>query len=222
MSVAGIPAFLEERLVFMRERANGLYGVESYLLSNFLVSMPFLLIIALSFSVTGYFLMGYQATAEKFFIFVGYMFMMLLVAEAQVVFISVAIPIFVAALTIAAFVNGMWMVVEGFALIKISDIPAGWRYTMHYIDFQKYTFESLLSNELTGLTFTCARTVANTCSCLVPSSTPSTCTFSGNDVLAYYEHTDVKYWVWFLALVGILVVFKFATYLVLKLRGTKL
>jgi hypothetical protein len=44
MSVAGIPAFLEERLVFMRERSNGLYGIESYLLSNFLVSIPFMAI----------------------------------------------------------------------------------------------------------------------------------------------------------------------------------
>lgn len=112
----------------------------------------------------------------------------------------------------------------GFALIKISDIPAGWRYTMHYIDFQKYTFESLLYNELTGLTFTCASNprAPNSCSCLVPSSTPSTCTFSGSDVLKYYEHDNVKYGVWFAALVAIFVAFKIGTYLVLKLRGTKL
>ena len=84
MSVAGIPAFLEERHVFMRERSNGLYGVESYIMSNFLVSMPFLFIIAFSFSVVAYFCMGYQQNASNFFIFVGYMFVMLLVAEAQV------------------------------------------------------------------------------------------------------------------------------------------
>lgn len=84
MSVAGIPAFLEERHVFMRERSNGLYGVESYIMSNFLVSMPFLFIIAFSFSIVAYFCMGYQQNASNFFIFVGYMFVMLLVAEAQV------------------------------------------------------------------------------------------------------------------------------------------
>jgi hypothetical protein len=137
MAVAGIPAFLEERHVFVRERSNGLYGVESYLISNFIVSLPFLALIAFSFSILGYFLMGYQQTASNFFVFVGYLFLMLLIAEAQVQFISVVVPIFVAALTITAFANGLWMVVNGFALIKISDIPPGWRYTFHYIDFQK-------------------------------------------------------------------------------------
>ena len=103
MTVAGIPAFLEERHVFLRERGNGLYGVEAYLVSNLLVSLPFLAIIALSFSVVGYFLMGLQQFADRFFVFLGYLFTMLLVAEAQVQFISVLVPIFVAALTISAF-----------------------------------------------------------------------------------------------------------------------
>ena len=85
MAVAGIPSFLEERHVFLTERANGLYGVESYLLSNFLVSMPFLLIISIAFSVVGYFMMGFQTGASNFFIFVGYLFVMLLIAEAQVI-----------------------------------------------------------------------------------------------------------------------------------------
>ena len=103
MTVAGIPAFLEERHVFLRERGNGLYGVEAYLVSNLIVSLPFLAIIATSFSVVGYFLMGLQQFADRFFVFLGYLFTMLLVAEAQVQFISVLVPIFVAALTISAF-----------------------------------------------------------------------------------------------------------------------
>jgi hypothetical protein len=56
--------------------------------------------------------MGYKQTAVNFFIFVGYLFVMLLIAEAQTQLISVAIPIFVAALTISAFANGMWMVMR--------------------------------------------------------------------------------------------------------------
>jgi hypothetical protein len=75
-----------------------------------LVSLPFLAIIAIAFSVVGYFAMGFQEDADNFFIFVGYMFLMLNVAEAQVVFISALIPIFVAALTVTAFLNGLWMV----------------------------------------------------------------------------------------------------------------
>lgn len=60
MSVSGIPAFLEvrpgspvqvqktqlprfqERAVFVRERANGLYGPGSFILANTLTSIPFL------------------------------------------------------------------------------------------------------------------------------------------------------------------------------------
>ena len=56
--------------------------------------------------------MGYKQTAVNFFLFVGYLFVMLLIAEAQTQLISVAIPIFVAALTISAFSNGMWMVMR--------------------------------------------------------------------------------------------------------------
>ncbi|KAJ3360862.1 hypothetical protein HDU91_004259, partial [Kappamyces sp. JEL0680] len=222
MSVAGIPAFLEERHVFLRERSNGLYGVESYLISNFLVSVPFLAIIAFSFSILAYFLMGYQQLAANFFIFVGYLFVMLLIAEAQVMFIAVVLPIFVAALTISAFTNGLWMVVDGFALIKISDIPAGWRYTFHYIDFQKYTFEAILKNEMVGLTFQCQPNPASSgCSCMVPGAGNPQCTFSGEDVMSYYEHDDVKFGVWLAILLAILVVLKLGTYAVLKAKGTK-
>jgi hypothetical protein len=52
-------------------------------------------------------MMGLQDTTTAFFGFVGYLFVALMVAEAQVVFVSVAIPIFAAALAIGAFANGI-------------------------------------------------------------------------------------------------------------------
>ncbi|KAJ3309549.1 hypothetical protein HDV04_005932 [Boothiomyces sp. JEL0838] len=219
MAVAGIPAFLEERHVFMRESANGLYGVGSYVLSNTLISIPFIFIISISFSLVAYFLMGLQQEADRFFVFVGYLFLSLMIAEAQTVFISVAIPIFVAALTITAFANGLWMVVQGFFVQK-TNIPAFWRYSFHQIDFQKYAYELLVDNEFRGLTFDCAG-VAPNCACMYQSSLNNTCQFSGEDVLRHYDYADISYYKWSLIMIAIFLFFKIATYLVLKIQASR-
>lgn len=42
MAVAYIPSYLEDRAIFVRERANGLYGSASFLIANFITGLPFL------------------------------------------------------------------------------------------------------------------------------------------------------------------------------------
>jgi len=42
MAVAYIPAYLEDHESFRKERANGLYGPTAFLLSNFLIGIPFI------------------------------------------------------------------------------------------------------------------------------------------------------------------------------------
>ena len=42
MAVAYIPAFLEDRSLFIKERANGLYGPGPFMLANFITGIPFL------------------------------------------------------------------------------------------------------------------------------------------------------------------------------------
>jgi hypothetical protein len=42
MAVAYVPAFLEDRFVFVKERSNGLYGPTAFLLSNFVIGIPYL------------------------------------------------------------------------------------------------------------------------------------------------------------------------------------
>lgn len=54
MSVAGIPAFLEERHVFVRERMNGLYGPGAYVLANSLCTVPYLFVCSVVFCVLWY------------------------------------------------------------------------------------------------------------------------------------------------------------------------
>merc|ERR1719223_989171 len=88
MSVAVIPAAIEDYLVFRREHENGLYGVFAWVFSNLLVSIPYVFIISFTFSVIAYWMAGFQALAGKFFIYVGYIFAVLMIAEAQTVLIS--------------------------------------------------------------------------------------------------------------------------------------
>ena len=42
MAVAYVPAYLEDRSIFIKERANGLYGATSFVVANFLIGLPYL------------------------------------------------------------------------------------------------------------------------------------------------------------------------------------
>ncbi len=42
MAVAYVPAFLEDRATFVKERANGLYGPTSFIVANFFTGLPYL------------------------------------------------------------------------------------------------------------------------------------------------------------------------------------
>ena len=114
MAVAGIPSVLESRALFVKERANGLYGPASFLIADFLIGIPYLWAFAVVFSVIAYWLSGFQPTAQAFFTWIMWLFLDLLAAESLVVLISSLVPIFVVALAATAFANGLWMSVGGF------------------------------------------------------------------------------------------------------------
>lgn len=58
MSVASLPAALEYRSLFIKERGNGSYGAFPYILSQSLVQIPFLLIAALLFGTLAWNMMN--------------------------------------------------------------------------------------------------------------------------------------------------------------------
>ena len=153
MAVAGIAGFLEEREVFIREYQNGSYSVLSYVIANTLVMIPFILLIAFLFTLILYPSADLNKDAARATIFGVYLFVLLLVAESMSLFISSVIPIFVAALAITAFLNGFFMVVEGF-FIRYENLPRFWIWG-HYWAYHKYGFEGMLKNDMDGLNFQC-------------------------------------------------------------------
>ncbi|KAJ3142524.1 hypothetical protein HK100_002193 [Physocladia obscura] len=228
MSVAGIPGVLEERSVFYRERMNRTYRVGAYVVANMLVSMPFVLLIAVGFTIPAYWLMGMNPGASNFFIFTAYLWLALYVAESVVILLAAIFPIFVAALT---------LVTQGY-FVRRQNIPAFWKYAFHYWNYQKWSWEALIANEFIGLTFQCSpiysevetvsgnvTTILNStivgCYCSIPSSTPDSCTFSGEDVIAEYGYTDHSYFKSAICLVALIVFFRLCFYATLRLKKPK-
>jgi len=217
MSVAGIPSFLEERAVFMRERNNGLYGPGVYVIANSLVNIPFLFLCAVLFCVISYWAIGLHPGANEFFRFLSFLFIAIYIAEAQSVFVAAAIPIFVAALAIASFLNGLWMCVQGY-FIRAVNLPRFWFYSFHWIDYQTFAFELLVKNDFTGLKFPC-QVINGSCQCSYPSSLiPGECAVSGQDVLQALNIAGFNIGLYSAILIIMAIVYRLLFYLVLVWR----
>jgi ABC-type multidrug transport system permease subunit len=139
MAVAYVPAYLEDLSTFHKERANGLYTPLPFLISNFLIGLPYLFLITLLFSTITYWLCNYRPSGTGYITFVMWLFLDLVAAESLVVLVSSIFPIFVVALALTAFANGLWMSVSGF-LISPKVINVFWRYWARYIDYQFVPF----------------------------------------------------------------------------------
>ncbi|KAG9039437.1 hypothetical protein FRB95_010726 [Tulasnella sp. JGI-2019a] len=220
MSIAGIPSFIEERQVFMRERMNGLYGPGAYVIANSLCTLPYLFACSLLFCVLIYWSIGLHPGATPFFRFLAVLFFAVYTAESQSVLVAAVIPIFVAALAIASFLNGFWMSVGGY-FIKAVSLPRFWYYWAHFIDYQTYAFALLVYNDLGGLSFTCDGNASDgTCVCSYPSSLikQGKCELLGDDVLNALDIGGISFGLYISILLIIAIIYRVMLYVVLILK----
>jgi ABC-type multidrug transport system permease subunit len=126
MAVAYVPSIIEDLHSFNKERANGLYGPLPFVIANTIISIPWLFLIAVLFSIITYWLGHFTPTAGGFWMWVLWLFLDLLAAEGLVVLVSSVFPIFVVALAVTAFANGLWMCVNGF-LVPMGTLNPFWK-----------------------------------------------------------------------------------------------
>ncbi|SPO26649.1 related to ATP-binding cassette protein (ABC) transporter [Ustilago trichophora] len=218
MAVAGIPSFLEERSVLLREAKNSLYGPLAFTLANTISTIPLLFLCSLLFSILAYWSIGLHPGADCFFRFLAFLYLGVLAAEFQALLIAAAIPIFVAALAVCAFLNGFWMCVQGY-FIRAVNLPRFWYYWAHWIDYETYAFDILVKNDLKGLVFTCQGSVQEaSCNCSFPSSLvqKGLCAVSGEDVLDALQINGISVGLYAGILVVIVVVYRILFYAVLR------
>lgn len=217
MAVAYVPAFLEDLNTFQQERANGLIGPLSFMVSNFLIGLPFLFLITILFSVIEYWMSNFRPSASGFFTFVAWLFLDLVAAESLVVLVSSIFNVFVVALAITAFANGLWMCVDGF-LVPMSILNVFWKYVFHYIDYQAYVFQGMMVNEFQHRIYECAQVAGGKYQCNYPSALNSVGKIRGTDVLRMFSINTGEEGTWFGIMIGIIAGYRLLAYLALVLR----
>ncbi|KAH7159894.1 P-loop containing nucleoside triphosphate hydrolase protein [Dactylonectria estremocensis] len=213
MAVAYVPAFIEDRLQYVKEHHNGLYGAEELILSNFFIGIPYLFLIAMLFSVISYWLSNFQPTAQAFFTWVMWLFLDLLAAESLVVFMTSLFPNFVISLALVAFANGLWMSVGGF-MVPPTILNSFYKYVFHYWDYQKYVFQGMMINEFANRVYDCGKG----CRCMFDSPLAGQCKIDGQAVLDQYGYKEGHMGKDVGIMIAIIAGYRLAAWAVLKLR----
>ncbi|RLV89038.1 ABC transporter G family member 11 [Spathaspora sp. JA1] len=213
MSVAYIPSYIEDLLSYKKERLNGLYGPFAFTISNFLVGLPFIFLIATMFSIVTFFMVNFNPTATGFFYYLMWLFLDLVAAESMTIFIASIFPNFVIALALTAFANGLWMAVGGF-LVPSNILNVFWYYTFYWVDYQRYVFQGMMFNEFDNRNFNCD----NNCFCMYDSPLASQCQIEGSAVLNQLGYGKYDKGLWIGVLIAIIFFYRVASYLVLRYR----
>ncbi|KAK9321779.1 P-loop containing nucleoside triphosphate hydrolase protein [Lipomyces orientalis] len=223
MTVAYIPAFLEDLATFKKESHENMYGPAAFLLSNVIVGLPFLFLITFLFSVVEYWMTGFRSGGTAFFRFVMWLFLDLVAAESLVVLISSIVPIFVAALAITAFSNGLWMAVGGF-LVQPNVLNKFWYYTFYWINYQRYVFDGMIFNEVEERSFSCAWSSDTGCSGCMYAATEvqaGVCEISGKTTLDARGYGGNYTGLWVGLVIAIAIAMRFLTYAWLTFRARR-
>ena len=94
-SLSALESFIKERSLFQHENLSGYYHVSTYFFSKFLCDIiPLRLIPSILFSIISYFMIGFQRSVEKYFIFLLGIYATTLCASSLCFFISASVRVF--------------------------------------------------------------------------------------------------------------------------------
>ncbi|KAL5573727.1 hypothetical protein UlMin_023324 [Ulmus minor] len=144
----GLPIYLQERRILMRETSRGAYRLSSYVISNTLVFLPFLFAVAILYSTPVYWLVGLRREIDGFVYFSLVVWIVILMSNSFVACFSALVPNFISGTTVVAGLMGSFFLFSGYFISK-EDIPRYWIF-MHYLSLFKYPFECFIINEYGG------------------------------------------------------------------------
>ncbi|XP_010276664.1 PREDICTED: ABC transporter G family member 8-like [Nelumbo nucifera] len=204
-----LPIFINERPIILRETSSGVYRLSSHLLANTVVFLPYLLALALVYSVSVYFLVGLCATWQAFAYFVLVIWVVFLMANSFVLFLSSLAPNYIAGTSLVTVSCGAFFLFSGYFIAKDS-LPKYWL-LMHYFSMYKYALDALLINEYSCLVS----------KCLIWYEENKTCMMTGSDVLEKRGLHESQRWTNIYILVGFFVLYRVLCLVVLIRRASR-
>ncbi len=210
-NLSSIELFIKERVFFIHENASGYYHVSTYFIAKLLCDLiPLRIIPSILFSSIVYFMIGFQPTVEKFFIFYLAVFITVLCAVALCFFISASVQVFGIASLLSVMSFVLMMIFGGF-LVELSSIVSflSW---IKWISIFRYTMNIITINEFSGLEL-----------CLKNNSTICT---NGTDIIHNVAHIEYEtqwdLWKNFVALGSMMMIFFILAYIqLLRMKKTK-
>jgi ATP-binding cassette subfamily G (WHITE) protein 1 len=148
-------SFGAERGAVLREQANGLYGILPYFLSRVLCDLPMKVLCPSLQGTLVYWLVGLQATPEKFALFILTLVFTSLAGNALGLTVASAFHDFNVASAVSPLIMMPLMFLSGF-VVNIESIPV-WLGWIQWLSPAKYAFASLTQIEFTGLDLQCAQ-----------------------------------------------------------------
>ena len=109
-------AFQAERVVFIREHSTGSYSTLTYYLAKVLADIPFLTLVPIVQGTISYWMVGYQAEVDKYFIFIAGCIAVTLVAHALGLSIGAGAPNLNVSMAMAPMIFIPLMLLGGFFL----------------------------------------------------------------------------------------------------------
>lgn len=204
-----LPIFINERPIILRETSSGVYRLSSYLLANTLVFLPYLLAIAIIYSVSIYFLVGLCASWQAFAYFVLVIWIIVLMANSFVLFLSSLAPNYIAGTSLVTIFLGAFFLFSGY-FIKQDSMPKYWLF-MHFFSMYKYALDALLINEYSCLISRC----------MIWYEENKTCMVTGGDVLQNRGLHERQRWTNIYFLIGFFVLYRVFCFIVLIRRVSK-
>ena len=211
-NLSAIELFLKERVLFIHENASGYYHVSTYFIAKLVCDLiPLRIVPSILFSTIVYFMIGFQRTTEKFFIFYLAIFSTTLCGAALCFLISASVQVFGIANLLAAMAFVLMMVFGGF-LVELSSIVEflSW---IKWISIFRYSINIITINEFSGLQL-----------CLKDNKT--ICPINGTDIIHNYSRIEYAnqwdLWKNFVALGSMTVIFFILAYIqLLRMKKTK-
>ncbi|KAL1213710.1 ABC transporter G family member 17 [Cardamine amara subsp. amara] len=141
----GLPAFIQERYIFLRETAHNAYRRSSYVISHSLVALPHLFALSIGFAATTFWFVGLNGGLAGFIYYLLIIFASFWSGSSFVTFVSGVIPNVMMSYMVTFGYLSYCLLFSGF-YINRDRIHLYWIW-IHYISLLKYPYEAVLHNE---------------------------------------------------------------------------